>query len=107
MTYLTVLKGKEDTTLCDEQACISRNARGAVWVVLTCLFVLFRCKGPKIFFATGPKKGSKILKNLTSSPIYDVIKVILEDFLATLNQHSKFVKMIENYYYGQKRSLCC
>ena len=36
-----------------EQACISRSARGAVWGVLTCLFVLSRSKGPKIFFACG------------------------------------------------------
>ena len=36
-----------------EQACISRSARGAVWGVLTCLFVLSRYKGPKIFFACG------------------------------------------------------
>ena len=37
----------------NEQACISRSARGAVWGVLTCLFVLSRYKGPKIFFACG------------------------------------------------------
>ena len=36
-----------------EQACISRSARGAVWGVLTCLFVLSCYKGPKIFFACG------------------------------------------------------
>ena len=36
-----------------EQACISRSARGAVWGVLTCLFVLSRYKGPTIFFACG------------------------------------------------------
>ena len=41
------------TTPMDEQACISRSARGAVWGVLTCLFVLSRYKGPKIFFACG------------------------------------------------------
>ena len=40
-------------TLLHEQACISRSARGAVWGVLTCLFVLSRYKGPKIFFACG------------------------------------------------------
>ena len=41
------------STLPHEQACISRSARGAVWGVLTCLFVLSRYKGPKIFFACG------------------------------------------------------
>ena len=41
------------TTPVHEQACISRSARGAVWGVLTCLFVLSRYKGPKIFFACG------------------------------------------------------
>ena len=41
------------TTPLGEQACISRSARGAVWGVLTCLFVLSRYKGPKIFFACG------------------------------------------------------
>ena len=41
------------STRMHEQACISRSARGAVWGVLTCLFVLSRYKGPKIFFACG------------------------------------------------------
>ena len=40
-------------TRLDGQACISRSARGAVWGVLTCLFVLSRYKGPRIFFACG------------------------------------------------------
>ena len=44
---------KGNSTPLDEQACISRSARGAVWGVLTCLFVLSRYKGPEIFFACG------------------------------------------------------
>ena len=39
-----------------EQACISRSARGAVWGVLTCLFVLSRYQGPKIVFACGAQR---------------------------------------------------
>ena len=41
------------STRCNEQACISRSARGAVWGVLTCLFAQGGIKGPKIFFACG------------------------------------------------------
>ena len=44
-TYITPLH---------EQACISRSARGAVWEVLTCLFVAMLVrKGPKKNFACG------------------------------------------------------